>query len=35
MVERYIALAYDKGIMRTAQDLPQPIVMAAIAGERR
>ena len=26
MVERYIALAYDKGIMRTAQDLPQPLL---------
>lgn len=26
MVERYVALAYDKGIMRTAQDLPQPLL---------
>lgn len=26
MVERYIALAYDKGVMRTAQDLPQPLL---------
>ena len=24
--ERYVALAYDKGIMRTAQDLPQPLL---------
>ena len=26
MVERYVALAYDKGVMRTAQDLPQPLL---------
>ncbi len=25
MVERYVALAYDKGVMRTAKDLPQPL----------
>ncbi len=26
MVERYVALAYDKGIMPPAQDLPQPLL---------
>lgn len=26
MVERYVALAYDKGVMRTAKDLPQPLL---------
>ncbi len=26
MVERYVALAYDKGVMRTAQDLPKPLL---------
>ena len=35
MVERYVALAYDKGIMRTAQRSAAAIVMAAVAGERR
>jgi ADP-heptose:LPS heptosyltransferase len=25
MVERYVALAYDKGVMRSAKDLPQPL----------
>lgn len=35
MVERYVALAYDKGIMRTAQDPPQPLLSTAVAGERR
>ncbi len=29
MVERYVALAYDKGVMRTAKDLPQPLLAAA------
>ncbi len=26
MVERYIALAYDKGVMQSARDLPQPLL---------
>ncbi len=26
MVERYVALAYDKGVMRSAKDLPQPLL---------
>ena len=26
MVERYVALAYDKGVMRCAKDLPQPLL---------
>lgn len=26
MVERYVALAYDKGVMQTARDLPQPLL---------
>ena len=26
MVERYVALAYDKGVMLTAKDLPQPLL---------
>ncbi len=26
MVERYVALAYDKGAMKTAKDLPQPLL---------
>lgn len=26
MVERYIALAYDKGVMQNARDLPQPLL---------
>ncbi|MBU4682698.1 ADP-heptose--LPS heptosyltransferase RfaF [Cedecea davisae] len=26
MVERYVALAYDKGVMQSAKDLPQPLL---------
>ena len=26
MVQRYVALAYDKGVMRSAKDLPQPLL---------
>ncbi|MCL0341077.1 lipopolysaccharide heptosyltransferase II, partial [Escherichia coli] len=26
MVERYVALAYDNGVMRCAKDLPQPLL---------
>ncbi|MDA3135269.1 ADP-heptose--LPS heptosyltransferase RfaF [Atlantibacter subterraneus] len=26
MVERYVALAYDKGVMQSARDLPQPLL---------
>jgi lipopolysaccharide heptosyltransferase II len=26
MVERYVGLAYDKGVMRCAKDLPQPLL---------
>ena len=26
MVERYVALAYDKGVMESAKDLPQPLL---------
>jgi heptosyltransferase-2 len=26
MVERYVALAYDKGVMASAKDLPQPLL---------
>jgi len=26
MVERYVALAYDKGVMHSAKDLPQPLL---------
>lgn len=26
MVERYVALAYDKGVMLSAKDLPQPLL---------
>ncbi len=34
MVERYVALAYDNGVMRCAKDLPQPLPVAAAAGQR-
>nr|AIA94433.1 CAZy families GT9 protein [uncultured Enterobacter sp.] len=32
MVERYVGLAYDKGVMRSAKDLPQPLALAATTG---
>ncbi len=35
MVERYVALAYDNGVMRCAKDLPQPLLWAAAAGQRK
>lgn len=31
MVERYIALAYDKKTVRSAQDLPQPLLLPQLA----
>ena len=31
MVERYVALAYDKGAMTCAKDLPQPLLWPALA----
>lgn len=34
MVERYVALAYDKGVMRSAKDLPQPLLWPQLQGKR-
>jgi heptosyltransferase-2 len=38
MVERYVALAYDKGVMLSAKDLPQPLLwpqLQVLTGKNR